>query len=190
MKPISATSSKAQLHKTFALTPYPAPDLPALEITGTISRIDNHIAVHYSIRGDVQNILLPALSSIPTRKDDLWKATCLEFFIAMPQLPEYWEFNMSPSGDWNIYHMGAYRRIGFREETTIQIMPFALKQADSGISLDISVDLAPILSPEQKIQLGINAIIQTKDEAETYWALAHPGQLADFHLRDSFVNEL
>ena len=189
MKPKFATLSKASSPKTFALIPYPAPNIPAIKITGSAARAENFLSIQYIVRGDILNILLPT-SSTNARRDELWKATCFEFFLATPQSPEYWEFNMSPSSDWNIYHMDAYRRAGFREESLIQQLPFEFKQEDGSLSLAISVDLSPIMPLEKNIQLGITAIIQTKAGIETYWALAHPGAQADFHLRESFVLEL
>jgi hypothetical protein len=176
---------------SFKLIPFPADNLPNIQITGEVNRAENQLSIRYEIRGDIDSILLPAPSS-PTRKDDLWKATCFEFFIAIPQLPQYWEFNMSPSSEWNVYHMDAYRRIGFREETGIRQLPFEFKRADERLMLDIAVDLTTILLSQQNIRLGIAAIIQTRDGSETYWALAHPGAptaQADFHLRESFVIE-
>jgi len=188
MKRISAISSRALLPKSFTLIPYPAPNLPALEITGTVARIDNHVAVHYVVRGDdVQNILLPAPSSMPARKDDLWKATCFEFFLAIKNQPQYWEFNTSPSGNWNVYAMDAYRQVNMRAEIVFTQLPFEFKKTNAGVFLAISVDLNPIIQPENILEIGITTIIQTNDDGESYWALAHPGQNADFHLRDSFI---
>ena len=190
MKPISVTSSKAQSHKTFALIPYPAPNIPAIEITGTVTRLDNHIAVHYVLHGDIENILFPASSSTPTRKDDLWKATCFEFFIAIQNQPRYWEFNMSPSGNWNVYAMDAYRQVNMREELAFTELSFEFIKTKDEVLLDISVDLNPMLQPENILQISVTTIVQTTDGNETYWALAHHGQYADFHLRESFVIEL
>jgi hypothetical protein len=181
--------SKALSPKTFALIPYPAPNIPAIEIKGRVSRHDNILSIHYMVNGNIEDILVPALSTL-ARKDELWKMTCFEFFLAEPSSPEYWEFNLSPSGEWNVYHMDAYRRMGFREETSISQLPFEFKQSDNYFSLDITVDLTPILPSEPNIQLGITAIIQTKDGTEIYWALDHPGTQADFHLRESFLVNL
>ena len=186
MKRIFGTSSRAPLHKTFTLIPYPAANIPAIEITGAIIRQDNIISIHYSVRGEIKNILLPNPST-SSRKDDLWKATCFEFFIAIPNLPEYWEFNMSPSSEWNIYHMDTYRRIGFREESAIDELQFAFKQTANEFSADISVNLHSIIRLVQNLQVNVTAIIQTKDKNETYWSLAHPSQQADFHLKESFI---
>ena len=189
MKPISVTSSEALSHKTFSLISYPAPNPPAIEITGIATRQEDHLSIHYDVRGDVEIIHFPAFAT-PARKDDLWKATCFEFFLTIPDLPEYWEFNMSPSSEWNVYRMDAYRRIGFREETAISQLPFDFRKDNNGYTFDVSVDMSPIIQSEQNIQIGITAIIQTKDGDETYWALVHPGKQADFHLRESFILEI
>jgi hypothetical protein len=123
----------------------------------------------------------------PSRKDELWKATCFEFFLAIKGQPGYWEFNLAPCGDWNVYRMDAYRRVGFREETAISRLHFEFKKESGGYSLDVSVDMASLIQPEQELQMAITAIIQTMDGIETYWALAHPASHADFHLRESFI---
>jgi hypothetical protein len=167
------------------LIPYPVSESPEIQITGEMDRTENRLSVRYAIHGEVDDILLPA-PAVPARKDNLWKATCFEFFLAIPGLPEYWEFNMSPSGGWNVYHMDAYRGIGFREEAAFPQLPFEF-QKDDGCLLDISIDLTPIIRLEQSLQIGITAVIQTKNGSETFWALAHPGKQANFHLRESFI---
>lgn len=176
--------------QTFKLIPYPTDNLPKIDISGEIIRSGNKFLIRYEVNGEFDKILLSAKSSSPSRTDDLWKATCFEFFIAIPNQPEYWEFNMSPSGDWNVYKMDAYRRVGFREETAFTQLPFVLRRTENELSLDISVDLSPILRPQQKIQVGITTIIQSMDGGEFYWALAHPDRQADFHSRENFTLDL
>ena len=123
--------------QTASLIPYPAPRLPAIEITGTVSRQNNILSIRYKVHGDAVNILLPTPSS-PTRQHDLWKASCFEFFIAIQDQPQYWEFNISPSGDWNVYAMDAYRQVNMREESAFTQLPFEFTKTKTEISLDIS----------------------------------------------------
>ena len=171
----------------FTLVPFEAPQIPAISLTGTLS-VENHVlTAHYLLAGDIQTVLLPSPSPAPARKDHLWQATCFEFFLAIKNQPGYWEFNMSPSGDWNVYRMDAYRRIGFHEETAISKLPFEFKKESSGCTLDVSVDLTPLIQDAAEIQIGITAVIQLRDGRETYWALCHPAPYADFHLRESFI---
>jgi len=120
----------------------------------------------------------------------LWTATCFEFFLGIADHAQYWEFNMSCSGDWNVYSMDAYRRIGFREETAIQRLQLEVQDKTDCLLVDAIVDLNPVIQKEDLIQAGISSVIQTRDRIETYWALAHPSPQADFHLRESFTLQL
>src|SRR5512138_1819747 len=129
----------------FSLIPFPAPKLPAIILTGAVARQSNVLALHYSLAGDIGSIFLPPTSACPSRKDELWSTTCFEFFLAVQGQSKYWEFNLSPSGDWNVYYMDAYYRIGFHEETSMQGVQFKV-QRDGGIfTLDAVIDLKSIL---------------------------------------------
>jgi hypothetical protein len=178
------------IEHAFSLIPFPAPDIPTISLTGKLSLHNNFLTLHYMLAGNIEAVLLPPALLPASRKDELWNATCFEFFLAIKDQPGYWEFNMSPSGDWNVYRMDAYRRIGFQEETAISQLPFEIRKESDGYSLEVSVDLSAMIRPEQDFQMAVTAIIQTKDGHETYWALAHPAPYADFHLRESFILSL
>jgi hypothetical protein len=173
-----------------SLLPFPTPHTPKISITGKISLQNNIIALQYSVAGKTEDVLFPSISSKPTRSDELWKSTCFEFFLAVKNQHQYWEFNMSPSGDWNVYHMDAYRRVNFKQEVSIQQLPFELQNVAGRFHLNMLLDLNSILQPDQILTVGMTAVIKTTDGGETYWALAHPASVADFHLRESFVIEL
>jgi hypothetical protein len=175
------------IKQSFSLVPFPTPEIPDISITGDISLEKNIIDLHYSLAGKIEDIFLPSTSMNPSRKDELWKTTCFEFFLGIKDQPQYWEFNISPSGDWNIYHMDAYRRVGFREEASIQRLPFEVQNEASVFHLNVLVDLNPILQEDHFLELGITAVVQIIDGNETYWALTHPAPIADFHLRESFI---
>jgi hypothetical protein len=143
--------------------------------------------LHYALAGNLEEIILPAPSPNPGRKDELWKSTCFECFIAIKDQPQYWEFNMSPSGAWNVYRMDAYRRVGFREATSIERLPFETQKEANTFVLNAVVDVSSLFQLNDLLEVAITAIIQTKDGKETYWALTHPMPQADFHLRESFI---
>lgn len=178
------------IEQPFSLIPFPAPNLPDISMRGIISLHNNQIKLNYLVSGNIDGILLPLPSLSPDRRDELWMATCFEFFLAIKEQLQYWEFNMSPSGDWNVYCMDAYRRVGFREEDRFPRIVFDFEKDPSQISLVAIVDLDPIVRAGQILEVGITSIIQTMDGVETYWALTHPGPLADFHQRESFTLEL
>src|SRR5215212_11018694 len=172
---------------SFSLIRFPDSNSPDIKIVGKVSRQNNTLAVYYSLSGNVGDILFPETSQQPRRKDELWTTTCFEFFLAIPEQPQYWEFNMSPSGDWNIYHMDAYRRVGFKEEASFSRLPFEVKKEAGLFHMNVLVDLDPILQPGLLLEFGIAAIIKSTHGSETYWALTHPAPFADFHRRESFI---
>lgn len=175
---------------SFRLIPFPSARVPAVSLTGRLSFENRILSLHYVLVGSLEDISLPPISPGPARRGELWKATCFEFFLAVPDEPGYWEFNVSPSGDWNAYRMDAYRRVGFREETLISRPDSHFRMLSGEYRLDVSVDLTPLILPRQEAVMGIAAILQTKDGGETYWALAHPAPQADFHLREAFILQL
>jgi hypothetical protein len=175
--------------QSFSLIPFRDPTIPDIAVTGNLFRQNNILGIQYALAGNLEEILLPPPSANPARKDELWKAACFEFFLATKDSPHYWEFNLSPSGDWNVYHMDAYRRIGFREELLIQQLACEIHRDTDNFRLRAELDLNPILSISQALDIGITAVIQTKSGNETYWALVHPAPQADFHLRESFILE-
>ncbi len=69
----------------------------------------------------------------------------------------------------------------------MQRLQFEVREEVGVFTLDAAIDLTPILHADQILEVGVTAVIQTKDSNETYWALAHPSPQADFHLRESFI---
>ncbi len=175
---------------SFSLFPFPASDTPSISITVKITLQNDIIALHYCLEGKTEDILVPPISRNPSRTDELWKSTCFEFFLAIKDDPQYWDFNLAPSSDGNVYHMDAYRRVNFKEEVLIQQLPIEVQSEPDLFHLNALVNLHPILRPAQFLELGIAAVIQTAEGQETYWALAHPASVPDFHLRESFTLKL
>ena len=175
--------------RLFSLIPFSKQDAPTLTISGTVDRRNNQFLVHYTLAGNVGEIFLPSSATNPSRKDELWRTTCFEFFIAIKDSPQYWEFNMSPSGDWNVYVMDAYRQVNMREEARIQQLQFKVQNDTECFSLEAALDLNAIITREESIEAGISAIICSGNDRESYWALAHPHMQPDFHLRENFILE-
>lgn len=175
------------IEHSFELIPFPDPGIPDIKITGSVLQKGSVLTVQYAMSGTIEDILFPRLNPQPGRKDGLWLATCFEFFLAFPDQPQYWEFNLSPSGDWNAYRMDAYRQISFQEEELIQSLHLEIKKSVDCYHLETVVDLHPLLKAENTLLLGVASIIQTLDGHETYWALTHSSPRADFHHRESFI---
>ncbi|WP_392478001.1 DOMON-like domain-containing protein [Nostoc sp. C110] len=184
-------------NQTFSLQLFPSTkSLPNLKIAGNISRNGNQFAIHYMLEGYLKEIALakptggiaqPSNTSL--RKHELWQETCFEFFLGIKNSQQYWEFNLSPSGHWNVYRLDGYRQ-GMQEETAFENLPFNVQNQSDSLAIALNVDLDKIISMEQAIEVAITSVIKDRDGEVTYWALTHRGTEADFHLRDSFIIEL
>lgn len=173
----------------FNLKPFALNNAPELEITGNISRKHNQLQIKYLLSGNFAAILIPPLSKTPTRQYDLWEHTCLEFFLGLQDSPKYWEFNLSPSGDWNVFHFANYRQ-NIAEELAFNSLAFNVWQQTDSCQLNLEVDLNQIIDPEENLEIGITAVIENQEHQLSYWALTHSTNEADFHQRDSFTINL
>ncbi|HEY9727386.1 MAG TPA: DOMON-like domain-containing protein [Chroococcales cyanobacterium] len=175
---------------TFSLQPFFSTDLlPNLQITGDISRNENQLHLDYTLSGNLKEVLIAAPSEIPTRKHELWQETCFEFFLGINNSEQYWEFNLSPAGHWNVYRFDGYRQ-GMQEEIAFSALPFSVEDKGDYFAIALGVDLDKIVSPNQVLDVAITTVIKQRDGEVSYWALTHRGTEADFHLRESFVIEL
>jgi len=173
----------------FALYPFSvAGPLSSLIINGYILRFSNRITLNYNITG-LGGMLIPPPAEIKVRKNKLWEETCLELFLADKIAPSYWEFNLSPSGCWNVYRYEAYRK-GMKEEIVFSELPFIVFRDDNALKLCLEFDISKIIRPALKLEAGICAVIKDTDGAIAYWALTHSGGKPDFHRRDSFIISL
>ncbi len=177
-------------NQKFSLQPFADGKLlPNLKITGNITRHANQLNLCYVLSGDLAKVAIAPPSNTPKRKHELWQDTCFEFFLGVKDSDKYWEFNLSPTGDWNIYRFDGYRQ-GMQEETAFLVFPFNVQHQSDGLMVVLEMNLNQIILLEKVIQIAITTVIKSKDGEVSYWALTHQGKEADFHLRDSFIIEI
>jgi hypothetical protein len=163
--------------------------LDNFKIAGDIARNYNQLSISYKLEGDLKEVAINPPSNTPSRQHELWKETCFEFFIGIKNSPQYWEFNLSPVGHWNVYHFDGYRQ-GMQEEIAFTTLRFNVQNKTNSLTVVLDIDLDKIISVEQAIEMGITTVIKHINGEVTYWALTHVGAKANFHLRDSFIIEL
>ena len=170
----------------FTLAPHPEVGaVPPVRITGGVRLQSRIFFIHFQLDGRVEEVRLPPLAETPTRRDRLWEETCFEFFIAKKNSPRYWEFNISPSGDWNAFRFSNYRE-GMQEERAIPSLPVRVQEAADVLLLSAECDLSRLLEAGRGIDVAISAVIKTEAGEPSYWALAHAGNRPDFHRREGF----
>jgi hypothetical protein len=170
-----------------SLLPFHAPAPPRIAVTAAILRRENVLSLNYILTGNIEGIRFSSRSAQPGRKDELWKATCFECFLAIKDQPTYWEINLSPSGDWNVYRMDAYRRVGFREEGAVRHIEVTIAVEAGSFRLRATIDLAPLFRWDEALEASLAAVLLDNDGSETYWALKHAAPQADFHMRETFI---
>lgn len=180
--------------QAFSLRPFEVDgSLSGIECRGHLARRIDTLSVHYEIIGDSLGIDIPGRKREPSRRIGLWEKTCLELFVAVKDRDQYWEFNLSPSGDWNVFHFEHYRNERhadkLREEPLVASLPFRTQRRSGSFVFDMEFDLDRLVRKDQFLEIGIAAIIQF-DKDKTHWALTHYGPRPDFHRRDSFVIEM
>jgi hypothetical protein len=159
-----------------------------LELIGTIARRANVLHISYSLLGDLSQVKIPKAAKEATRQRELWEDTCFEFFLGVKNDKEYWEFNLSPAGHWNVYRFDDYRQ-GMKEETAFTAMPFSVQVEPDALSLSLKLNLGAIFIPTQAIEVGISAVVNQQGKL-SYWSLKHPAKEADFHRREAFLIKL
>jgi hypothetical protein len=157
---------------SFQLQPFPGSIAPDISITGVVTRDRQQLKVVYIVSGDLFY--------------KLWETTCLECFIGLPEAQNYWEFNFAPNGNWNAFALIDYRK-GIIEESEITSISIETSRTLSQFALSATIPLGAIVPAHATLEISITAVIQTQDQGVSYWAIAHCGDAADFHRRDSFI---
>ncbi len=176
--------------KSFSLKHFPSAGiLLNFKITGNVKRDSNIFSISYSLVGAMAEIVIPPPADMLSRKNNLWEETCFECFLGLINSEQYWEFNLSPAGHWNVYRFKAYRK-GMQEEPAFTSLPFSVVRKPDALLLSLKFDLGKIAPADQALKVGASAVIKSIDGKASFWALTHPAPQPDFHQRNSFIVEL
>jgi hypothetical protein len=167
------------------------PSSPSIAVRGLTAsaRIGGagKLAVRFVLDADMSQVVLPRLRP-SARADELWRHTCFEVFVALPDSDAYCELNFSPSTEWAMYGFVGYRR-GMTPIEVRRPPRVAVRPTSRGVVLEAITHLAelPMQQPGSALRAGAAAEIEETDGRLTYWALTHPSALPDFHHRLGFV---
>lgn len=123
--------------------------------------------------------------TIKPRANELWKITCIEFFIKSTSEKKYWEFNISPLGFWNFYELDDYRS-NLNESSLCEPVQFTfsvIKNQNLTFNLLININSLINYYPYiiQNGLLSITSVIRWKNNTTSYLALKHAENKPDFH---------
>ncbi|MFM7362470.1 MAG: hypothetical protein ACKO25_11750, partial [Cyanobium sp.] len=149
--------------------------LPAdLELGGQIERQGATLRLIYRLHGALPALRIPAPAARPQRCDDLWQGTCFELFLAAAGAEPYREFNLSPSGDWNVYRLDGYRR-GLRPDPAWQSLHQRRDDGPGTLTLTLETPLPADLAAAPELEAAVTAVLQSQSGDCSYWAIRHPG---------------
>lgn len=171
----------------FRLTPHSAH--PPATVTAVQCRVIGRDAYWLTLRWRVEGgatLVLPRFAG-RGRTDGLWQATCFELFLKPDGGEGYCEFNLSPSERWAAYDFTGYRE-GMRERPMPRDPMCTIRAGSSVTIFDAALPVAGL--PSGDCAMGISAVIEEEGGAKSFWALAHGGDVPDFHDRTCFAGHL
>ncbi|MFT4193371.1 DOMON-like domain-containing protein [Ottowia sp.] len=138
----------------------------------------------FALAGELARLRIPAPAARPAAADGLWRHTCLEAFVGEPRGTRYHEFNFSPSGDWAAYPFAAERQ---RDPAAEPLPPPRIACTHDARSLRLDAWLPAAYNGWH---LGLAAVVEATDGSLSYFALAHPREVPDFHQRAGWTTNL
>ena len=136
--------------------------------------------------------IVGARAENPQRRDELWRTTCAEIFVALDNEPytggPYLEFNFSPTGDWAAYRFDR-TRTGMRPHVWQgdETPRIALACSAAELTLEVQLPLAALSAGSHRVAYA--SVVETANDL-SYWALKHPTDRPDFHHPGSFAAAL
>ncbi len=169
------------------LTPHPAAPAGAVEgvSAGCLLTADGRLRIAWRIAAAPERLVWDR-SGTPGRRDELWRHTCVEAFLATG--PEsYLEFNVSPDGSWAAYAFLGYRRRA--EDPALPPPDVRVSTASHALGLEADIDVGAVadLAGAPEIRTSLAAVVEETGGPTSYWALRHPSPQPDFHDASGFV---
>ena len=171
----------------YTLKPHPDFAHPAIDISVEAERSGRDMMhLLFSVEGDTDDVIWPELDD-QRFSDGLWKHSCCEAFVGLPDSSGYIELNVATSMLWAAYAFDDYR-------AGMTPLP-ALDPISAGGSRPGSVWVSfavrlPQLARAVAWRVGLTVVIEAVDGTKSYWALAHAPGAPDFHNPDCFIATL
>ena len=157
-----------------------------MKVSGNLQLSKTQLNISFQLTGSINALQLPEESSTPSRTDKLWENTCFEVFVARPQDQNYWEYNISPSHNWAVFHFTEYRSAKSDELSVDKIMIKSHSVSPNQYQIHSNLPLPEALHGKN-LQIGVSTILRDRQNSIYYYALAHLRQNPDFHDRNCFT---
>ena len=142
------------------------------------------LKVTYQISGDLSHYHFPK----PTkqhRADKLWLDTTFELFLAPEHSSAYWEVNISPSTQWNLYHFADYRE-GMKESNIFSAPDIKKERRHHEYVLSFE-SIIPKELVDQALLINLCVILLDRTGTQHFFSIKRREGSPDFHDRAYFV---
>jgi hypothetical protein len=145
------------------------------------------MAVEFRVEAGGQCVAVPSPGKA-VFVEGLWNHTCFEVFLSPGDGPAYYEYNLSPSGQWALFSFRDYRDGGANPDPTLEPR-IRFERTEQTMLLRAELPVGRLLGADadRPIRTGLSAVIEQSDGTIRYWALRHPGARPDFHHAESFA---
>ncbi len=175
---------------SYPLSPFVAAETPVgWRLEASALRVGDLLRVIFRLEGLEPRFVTAEAPNDGQRRDDLWKDTCFEAFVAVSGEPRYLEVNVSPTRDWNVYLFDGYRS-GRRPDVSLPDLTRTTAALGGRLVASFDLPLASLAPGDRGLEVGLAAVIRHDGGRLGHWALAHPGDKPDFHLREGFLLRL
>jgi len=137
------------------------------------------IQLEYKIEGEIAKYNFPQESQ-QKRVHELWRKSCFEFFFSIGDSDEYYEINISPTTEWNIYHFNSYRE-GMKEVTDISIPSINVHRGKESISLSFEVQFLAQEIVNKPFSYNLATILLNNSSLRYFFTIHRKDGDVDFH---------
>jgi len=153
---------------------------PALAVEAAAWREGSVVSLQFQIQA-ARTVLVMPTPSVGERRDGLWQHTCCELFLGATTSPAYIELNVSPSGDWALYHFSDYRKPAAKLTAEPPTIHAAWKGQDLWVDAAMDAQCWDIPWLADRVRVGLSAVLEFNGGERAYHAIAHPRDVPDFH---------
>ena len=153
-------------------------------IKASIELKNNQLKLEYQIVTDLSQYSLPKQTK-QQRVDNLWLDTCFELFIANVNDDRYWEINISPSTEWNIYQFRSYKD-DMRESNSLITPIIKRYRYDNKYYLSFESKVQRDIW-SRELQINLCVILLDIKGVRQFYSIERRKGSPDFHDRDYFT---
>lgn len=157
-----------------------------IEIESSFEIDNKTLRLSFDIKGNIGNYLFDEPCK-QTRKDELWKKTCFELFIAHKNRPNYHELNISTSTEWNFYTFSDYKT-AMKEEKNLSEPFIHSSKMQNRYRLSVEFDFYEE-NFKENFTFNLAVILLDKKGIRSFYTIYRKEGKVDFHNKENWKKQ-